>query len=173
VSPRELSELLLRKLLGELEKDIASAQRHAERIERARGPQTDAEVDAGARAYLAVELHQYYTAAESALGRIARALDGVPPSGPRSHEDLLAQMAVAIPDVRPAVLDDDVLSGLSSLLSFRHFFRHAYAVELEWSKLLEHQAQVARVHPSLLACFEALKRHVRETIDQLGRAEGP
>lgn len=90
------------------------------------------------------------------------------PSGPRSHEELLSQMAVAIPDVRPAVLDEATLAGLSSLLSFRHFFRHAYAVELDWARLEEHRARVGRVHPAIVAGLAALAAHVRASLAVLG-----
>jgi hypothetical protein len=89
------------------------------------------------QAQAAVALHHAYGAIESALARIARLLDDSPPEGPDWHQTLLAAMALDIESVRPAVLSRPALSALRRLLGFRHFFRHAYAVELDGKRLEE------------------------------------
>jgi hypothetical protein len=86
---------------------------------------------------VAVEVHRYYTAFEVIAERVAKALDGVMPSGPRWHEELLSQIRRDIAGVRPALIDAETHVELTRLLSFRHFFRHAYSVELDWTRLQE------------------------------------
>jgi predicted nucleotidyltransferase len=84
---------------------------------------------------LASYLHQFYTGCERILERIAIAVDGSLPTGAFSHANLLAQMAHALPGVRPAVFNAALWLRLQDYLAFRHFFRHAYGYTLEWSKL--------------------------------------
>lgn len=90
---------------------------------------------AGARAITAVALHYLYGAIESVFERVARVLEGDPPAGANWHRALLEEMALELEDVRPAVISAEALLLLRELLGFRHFFRHAYAVELDPRKL--------------------------------------
>jgi hypothetical protein len=76
----------------------------------------------------AVALHHAYGAIESALSRIARAIDDGLPEGSDWHQALLHTMSLAIDKVRPAVLGVKTRTLLQRLLGFRHFFRHAYAI---------------------------------------------
>lgn len=94
----------------------------------------DPAVRRGAAAALALSLHRWYSALEAMLERVERVF-GTLPSGPEWHRDLLDGATWPIAGVRPAVLPQDALQPLRELLRFRHFLRHAYAVELEPSKL--------------------------------------
>ncbi len=109
-------------------------------------------------AELAHDLHGFYTAFEALGERVARDLDGDVPTGPGSHASLLQQLAVEVPGVRVRVLDPDALRQMDALRRFRHFLRHAYAVELEPEPLLARAADVAAAGPALergLDAFEA------------------
>jgi hypothetical protein len=88
-------------------------------------------------AQVAVALHHAYGAVESALARISRLLEDSPPEGPDWHQNLLSGMALDVEGVRPAVLSGTALAALRRLLGFRHFFRHAYAVDLDGARLEE------------------------------------
>lgn len=89
-------------------------------------------IELGAMAGL---VHQFYTGAESIFERIALHLDGGLPTSASWHMDLLHQMAEEREGVRPAVIDQRLHGWLWEYLKFRHFFRHAYAYDLEWVKL--------------------------------------
>ena len=52
----------------------------------------------------ALDLHGFYAGVERLLELIAREVDGGQPTGRRWHRDLLTQMSLAIPAVRPPVL---------------------------------------------------------------------
>ncbi len=93
--------------------------------------------DRASLAAAAVALHHAYGAIESALARIARAVDDGLPEGPEWHQALLQVMALAIDTVRPAVLSPATRDQLQRLLGFRHFFRHAYAMDLDGARLQE------------------------------------
>ncbi len=55
----------------------------------------------------------------------------------------------------------------SHLLSFRHFFRQAYAVELDMTRLIEHRKRVARVHADVVEGIGRLLAHVEATLESL------
>ncbi len=56
------------------------------------------------------------------------------PSGHASHSQLLAMM-VNPTTYRSAVISDDLQIRLSTYLSYRHVFRHAYSFQLDWAKM--------------------------------------
>jgi hypothetical protein len=79
---------------------------------------------------LAYQLHNLYGACEQLFELIARAFENRIDAR-QYHVDLLRRMRTEIEGVRPALLDSTELErDLHELRAFRHFFRHAYAVEL-------------------------------------------
>jgi len=102
-----------------------------------------------------VALHHAYGAIESALSRIARAIDDGLPEGSDWHQALLHTMSLAIDKVRPAVLGVETRTLLQRLLGFRHFFRHAYAIDLDGTRLEDLRTCARAVLPLL---SEDLKR---------------
>jgi hypothetical protein len=113
----------------------------------------------------AVALHHAYGAIESALSRIARAVDDGLPEGSDWHQALLHTMSLAIDKVRPAVLRVETRTLLQRLLGFRHFFRHAYAIDLDGTRLDDLRVSARAVLPLL---SEDLKRF-DEFLSDVGR----
>lgn len=68
---------------------------------------------------------------------------------------------MAIEGVRPALLASETAQLLHRLRSFRHFFRHAYRVELDEGEIRQKVAIVRQVHPLLLADIEAFLNALR------------
>ena len=60
--------------------------------------------------------------------------------------------------VRPAVLSAALLPDLIELLSFRHFFRHAYAVAFDERALRRHGERLLRAHPLVKADLDPSRR---------------
>lgn len=58
---------------------------------------------------------------------IAENLDETTPVGDNWHQELLRQMTVDIPKIRPAVMDGDLRSKLDDYRAFRHIVRNVYA----------------------------------------------
>ncbi len=99
-------------------------------------------------ALMAIDLERYYSAIEATLEAVAKTLDGGVPSGADWHSRLLDQMQEAS-ETRPAVLTQHTRSMLDALLRFRHFMRHAYAVELDWAKIRGLATRLPGLHASL------------------------
>jgi hypothetical protein len=123
--------------------------------------------DRSARAHAAVVVHAWYTGLETLLERVARHLDGEVPTGDASHRDLLFQCSAEIPGIRPAVLPTSVTSPLSELLAFRHFFRHAYAVELDPKRLATLMTILLETAPVIHAALDAFNLFLVEASQAL------
>jgi len=117
--------------------------------------------------HAAMAVHGWYTALEATLERIARTLDGDVPGGERWHRDLLSQLTVEVPGVRPAVLPRALLPELLELLAFRHFFRHAYAATVDLAKLAPELERVSRIGPDVQKALEALDGYLEATVRAL------
>ncbi len=116
----------------------------------------------------AVGLHGWYTALESILERIARSLDGTLPRGDTWHRDLVSQALVELPGVRPAVLPRETLPPLLALLAFRHFFRHAYAVDLDPVRLRVEIERLKAIDGAVGEALDAFDGFLGTAIESLG-----
>ncbi len=85
----------------------------------------------------ALDLHGFYTGVERLLELIARDVDQSVPSGPTWHRDLLAQLALPISPLRPAVLSPETHGRLSDYLAFRHIIRNVYTFDLKLDRVAE------------------------------------
>jgi hypothetical protein len=82
------------------------------------------------------------------------------PESEEWHKRLLSQMALAVDEVRPAVITLDTEKDLAELLAFRHVVRNLYGYELKVERV-ESLAQLA------LRAFPRFAREVREVLDFL------
>lgn len=135
----------LRGLGEKISLDLAAAGRAAAEIDQVCRAAASATPDRGLLARAALALDHYHTALESSFERLARVIDGGVPQGPDRHRGLLAQMA-SPHDARPAALSGEAEKGLRQVLQFRHFLRHAYALDLDWARMSSLAASVAPLH---------------------------
>lgn len=145
----------LQRLRAEVAFDRGALERRAQELAG-----LDLRPDAGPAlcAQAAVALHHAYGSVESILLRVARRVDGDMPSGGDWHQEPLHAMGLASDGIRPAVLSRESVSALRELLSFRHFFRHAYAVALEAERLSVLRGRLHAALPRLLSELDALDR---------------
>lgn len=80
-------------------------------------------------------LHGFYSGVERLFEWIARQIDGTLPQGASWHRELLQQMTLDIPTVRPPVLEKPTAKMLEAYLGFRHIVLNLYAWELETIKV--------------------------------------
>lgn len=80
-------------------------------------------------------LHDYYTAIEKIFRIIARDIDCSVPTGEQRHKELLDQMTLEVPGLRPALLDNETARKLDELRAFRHVFRNIYGFSLDADKI--------------------------------------
>lgn len=129
------------RLVTDLEGEVATLESLGTLVETWRPSLAD-EADAARTAWIAVKVHGWYTGLENTLRRVERSF-GTEPSGEEWHRELLAGAVRDIPGLRPPILPPDALDDLQEILKFRHFFRNAYAVDLDPTK-------IARVSDRLL-----------------------
>ena len=79
-------------------------------------------------------MHSFYNGLENIFEIIAKNIDGNVPSGNKSHQELLHQMA-SENSKRAEILDEELYFKLREYATFRHFYRHAYSFQLDWKKM--------------------------------------
>ncbi len=133
---------LIRSELGELDRTGEIIARHWARAPAAADP--DAYIGS-----VALHLHAFYSGAERILEQIARDVDGRLPAGEAWHTELLAQMTIEVPAVRPPVLARATADHLEAYRRFRHRVRNVYASMLDPSLM----AEVVQPLPATLAAL--------------------
>ena len=84
---------------------------------------------------VALNLHGFYSGLERVFEKIALTVDGSIPSGANWHRELLNQMSIEFPSIRPAVISGGLRKDLESYLGFRHVVRNVYTYHLNPDKL--------------------------------------
>jgi hypothetical protein len=105
-------------------------------------------------------IHDFYNACERVFQIIAREINGLIPESERWHKKLLAQMAVEIKGIRPALISKKLAAELDEYLAFRHLFRNIYGFELESDRL----DRLAEKFPSVARKFE---QEIRNFVNKL------
>jgi len=80
-------------------------------------------------------VHDFYTGVERIFEKIAPELNGGVPAGISWHRELLEDMTLELPGIRPPVIGRATADDLAEFLRFRHLFRNLYGFELEWRRL--------------------------------------
>jgi len=143
-------EILARRLAREIQAELAELHRLGEEYRRA--PQACDSFSLRARASL---VHDLYTGAERIFGRSAAELNGGLPRGDQWHRQLLEDMALDLPQVRPAVISRELAADLGPFLRFRHVFRNAYGFVLDAARM---QPLEQQFHPVLSRLTEELQQ---------------
>lgn len=127
------------RLLAErLRKELETLERVVERAEGAliRAEEQPADQDYYLAA-AALDLHGFYAGVERLFELIASDLDESRPASRHWHRDLLAQMALDVDGLRPAVLRADSRLALTDYLEFRHVVRNVYSFDLRSDRVKE------------------------------------
>ena len=130
------------------------------------------DVEWGKVVVIAQSLSNVYNGMEDVMSEIARDVDGSVPSGDAWHADLLDQMSVPLDEVRPALLDGNLLRDMVELKGFRHLTRHRYGIELRADLTLENLARLEKTFPAFVEAVEALARYLDEEPEPPKRADG-
>ena len=121
-------------LVSQIEEEIVQIQALVTQVERVLEliRQTENhELRSGLVSGLALHLHSFYTGAERIFYDIARDVDDEVPTSSNWHQQLLEQMSVEIPDIRPSVLGEQTRLELDEFRKFRHVVRSRYAYQLD------------------------------------------
>ncbi|HYO97556.1 MAG TPA: hypothetical protein VER33_23755 [Polyangiaceae bacterium] len=148
MSPTQVRLVALR---AEVERDWQQVLRHA-----ATCSATDPALGAPQAALVALSLDHAYQAFEQLLVRVEKALRLPERAGQNWHRQLLADASEALPRVRPAMIPKAAERDWEHLLGFRHFLRHAYAVELDPERLLGNTLRLQRAVAATQPCMDDL-----------------
>ena len=144
-----------------IRRELTSIERIVERAERAlvaarhRPEDQDLYLDSAA-----LNLHDFYSGLERIFRHIAATLDQSVPSGLEWHRELLRQMNIALPEIRPQVVSEETVRIIDEYLRFRHVVQNVYAFEFDPARI-EHLVQ--RLRPS----FEQVKTELLAFADFL------
>ena len=78
-----------------------------------------------------LNMHDVYSGFERIFKQIAATMDGNVPVNAEWHRDLLEQMALNLPKVRPLVLSAESIERLDEYLRFRHVVRNVYTFSFD------------------------------------------
>jgi hypothetical protein len=84
---------------------------------------------------VALNIHSFYSGLERVFEKIASAVDDSIPQGVNWHQELLNQMALEIPNVRPAVISEKTRHQLDTYRGFRHVVRNVYTYHISPDKM--------------------------------------
>jgi len=146
----------IRKEMDDLERLVVRANRAMDSARK--NPQdTDLYIDSAS-----LNMHDVYSGFERIFKQIAATVDGNVPSNPEWHRELLEQMGLDLPKVRPPVLTSDSIQQLDEYLRFRHVVRNVYTFSLDPERIgrlvkgLE--SLIGRIHQELLAFANFLEK---------------
>jgi len=84
---------------------------------------------------VALNLHNFYSGVERIFELVAEDIDDLKPKSSQWHKDLLKQMSLEIPNVRPAVISLELREVLDEYRAFRHLVRNVYSYQLNTDKM--------------------------------------
>ncbi len=125
-----------RVLAARLQKDLSRIQTAVQ----AAVSQTNKAQNTGDLDYLqaaALSLQNFYMGVERTFEEIAKQIERSLPVGASSHRELLEQMALEIPNIRPPVIQADTFQSLNEYRGFRHVAIHRYGFELYPERIRE------------------------------------
>ncbi len=121
----------IKQEIEDLQKIIARADR-ASRNARKNAEDADLYIDAAA-----LNLHDFYTGLERIFSQIAVTVDKSTPAGADWHRELLNQMCIDVPGVRPPVFSQQSCAALQDFMRFRHVVRNVYAFNLDGERVAQ------------------------------------
>lgn len=137
-------EAFARRLAAEIASELESLSRLEE--QSADAPQGDDTFSLRARGSI---LHDFYSGIERVFVRIAEELNGGVAQGEQWHQQLVKDMSLEIPEVRPAVIDQELARSLGDFRRLRHVFRNVYGFALEDQRMRPLEERL----PAVLAAF--------------------
>lgn len=110
-------------------------------------------------------LHDIYTSFENAAKAVAARIDKSIPTGPDWHKELVNQLTLELPGVRPAMISPKTAALVEPYRGFRHIFRNVYGFDLAPDRIKD----LIRGLPTLI---EALMADIKTFVETVQRIAG-
>ena len=119
-------------LAGSIRQDVSALDRVVEQVtEAVEALKSGTGGAAIPLAAAALNLHGFYAGVERIFLQVASGLEQSTPSGSDWHRELLRQMTVDLPGIRPPVLSAEEAHTLGEFLRFRRVVRSVYSFNLD------------------------------------------
>lgn len=142
-----MDSIKLRLLEAEIKAQLEKIERvYLELEDRAGQMQPELPTPIESTAY---QLHNLYNAVEDLFKVVANAFENHVTDLSQWHTELLRRMSLKISGVRPALLSQETADQLNELRAFRHFFRHAYNIRLDFRRVEQNLEVAQNVRPLL------------------------
>lgn len=149
----------IRKELDDLDRLVARANRAVSTAKK--NPQdADLFLDSAS-----LNLHDVYSGFERIFKQIAATVDGSVPTSAEWHRELLNQMELDLPKVRPPVLTREIIQRLDEYLRFRHVVRNVYTFSFD-------PERIGRLVNELEGVFEQVKQELSAFAEFLETVSG-
>lgn len=129
---KDLNELLILK--AEINEDIKAVELISNNVKEKYSQLSGKSLDYFEISAFGYLLHNFYNACENVLLRIANVFENTIDRD-EWHKDLLSRMKLDIENIRPKVIKEELMPILDEYRRFRHLFRHAYSIHLDWEKV--------------------------------------
>jgi hypothetical protein len=149
----------IRKELDDLARLVARANRA---ISTAKNNPQDADLFLDSAS---LNMHDVYSGFERVFKQIAATVDGSVPGSPEWHRELLEQMGLDLPKVRPPVLSKESIRSLDEYLRFRHVVRNVYTFSFD-------PERIGRLVTELDDVFEQVRQELSVFADFLEKVSG-
>jgi len=100
---------------------------------------------------IAALMHNFYNGIENILKQLFQIKSLEIPTGASWHQQLLLSVA------KENIISEQLADELKEYLAFRHFFSHAYALDL-------HPQRIEPLATNILKVFENFKKEIKKTI---------
>ena len=151
----------IRRELGEIERVVEKALQALDNAVR------DAANETFYYDSVALNLHGFYSGVERIMELVAAEIDEARPGGRHWHQQLLEQMALEVPSVRPAVISEQTCECLTEYLAFRHIVRKLYTFNFRPERLKELTERL----PATFSSFRQDADQFLAYLDAMSRAD--
>lgn len=105
----------------------------------------------------ALNLHDFFAGLERIFQQITTHVDGNLPAGQGWHRQLLEQMQIDLPNLRPPVLSSETAESLDEFLRFRHVVRNVYAFQFDAERI---ERLVSQMRPAFIQVQAELQQFI-------------
>ncbi len=141
--------------LKAFEAEVGAQTREIERVFQRIEARARSKADFAAEG-LAFQIHNLYSAFEELFRIVANRFENHLAGESGYHLELLRRMNASVAGIRPGLVPDELLGAFDSLRAFRHFFRHAYAQDIDPRKIepvLADAELLHRQYPAMISAF--------------------